>query len=199
MQAGNHNKDRIIEILTNSFDDNKSTNWVVKNDKHRVSRIQKLMLYAYDLCEKQNGTHISDDQNGAVIYDYPVTSKYTLVRLLKDISFIFNVIGPERLIKVLKREGYIKKHHPKENFIYLWFLGVSSEHQGKGTGSKLLSELVDVADKKKLSIYLETSNPRNLELYKRFGFSIYHEWNTDFIGFSIWFMRRDSKKSQLFF
>ncbi len=190
IKATDNNKNQIIDILTKSFNHNKSTNWAVKKDNKRVMRIAGLMRYACDLCQTQNGAFLSDDRTGAVLFDFPKTSKYTIGRLSNDIRFIFNVIGPERLLKVLKRENYIKKFHPNESYIYLWFLGVLPESQGKGTGSEMLSELTDLADKRKLSIYLETSNPRNLELYNRFGFSVYHEWNSDFIGFPVWFMRR---------
>lgn len=190
--ANSYNKDRAIEILTRSFGTNKSTNWVIKQDKCKLLRICKLMTYAYEICTKHNGAFISDDKEGAILFDFPINSKYSFTQLIKDLGFIFNVISPERLFKVLKRENYIKKHHPNKNYIYLWFLGVSPECQGKGIGSKLLTELNRIADQRNLPVYLETSNPRNLALYKRFGFSIYYEWNSDFIDFPIWFMRRET-------
>lgn len=193
ISATEDNKNRIVEILTKSFDDNKSTNWAVKQDRKRIQRISGLMRYACDLCQIQNGAFLSDDRSGAILYDFPKTAKYSISRLLQDIRFIFQVIGPERLFKVLKRESYIKKFHPSENYIYLWFLGVMPESQGKGLGTKLLTQLTGLADENKLPICLETSNPMNLELYKRFGFSVYHEWDSDFIGFPVWFMRREKK------
>lgn len=189
-RSNTSNKSQILDILTKSFDDNKSTNWAVKSDKKRKSRIRKLMLYAHDICKKQDGVFISDDNKAAIIFDFPRTAKYGLSRLIQDLKFIVGVISPERLFKVLKRESYIKKYHPKDDFIYLWFLGVDPESQGKGVGGALLNELVLIADNKKIPIYLETSNPRNLTFYKKFGFSVYHEWNSDFMGFPVWFMKR---------
>lgn len=189
-KANTSNKSKIINILSKAFDTNKSVNWVVKNDKRRELRIRSLMNYAFDLC-KQDGVFVSEDCNGAIIFDFPKASKNVISKLIQDIKFIFNVIGAERLFKVLKREAYIKKFHPKENYIYLWFLGVNPDYQGKGIGSKLLEELLEISGKKGLSVYLETSNPLNLEFYKKFGFNIYHEWNSEFIGFPIWFMRKD--------
>lgn len=193
IKADKNNKNQVIEILTKSFHDNKSTNWAVKQDRKRLQRISRLMRHACDLCQIQNGAFLSDDQEGAILYDFPKTAKYSVDRLLQDIRFIFQVIGPERLFKVLKRESYIKKFHPDKNYIYLWFLGVMPESQGKGIGTKLLNKLTNLADEKNLSICLETSNRRNLELYRRFDFSVYHEWDSDFIGFPIWFMRREKK------
>jgi GNAT superfamily N-acetyltransferase len=184
-------KKKIIDILTQSFDDNKSAKWAVKNDKKRVERLSRLMSYALNICNNQNGAVLSPDCSGAILYDYPKKSRYTFSRLLADIQFIFKVIGPERLFKVLKRESYIKKFHPKRDYIYLWFLGVTPEKQGHGIGSGLLKDLAQHADRKKLSVVLETSNPKNLPLYHKFGFEIYHEWNSDFIGFPVWFMKRE--------
>ena len=184
-------KQKVISILAQSFDDNKSANWAIKSDKKRVNRMRRLMAYALKICKVQNGVFVSQDGAGVMLYDYPNSSKYSFPRLIADIQFIFTVIGPERLFKVLKRESYIKKFHPKENYIYLWFLGVDPKKQGNGTGSKLLKELTVHSDKNKLQIVLETSNSKNLALYNKFGFKIYHEWNADFIGFPIWFMKRE--------
>jgi len=185
-------KKKIVDILTQSFDDNKSANWAIKNDRKRVKRMRRLMAYALEICKLQDGVCLSQNGAGAILYDYPKSSRYTFSRLIADIQFIAAVIGPERLFKVLKRETYIKKFHPKRDYIYLWFLGVDAERQGQGIGSKLLKELTLRADKNRLPIVLETSNPKNLPLYNKFGFSVYHEWNSDFIGFPIWFMKREA-------
>lgn len=194
IKAADNNKSLAIGILTRSFNDNKSANWVIKSDNKRVVRLSGLMEYAFNLCKLQNGVYLSEDNQGAIIYDFPNRTRYTFKRLLADVDLVVNVIGLRRFSKVLKRENYIKKYHPDNDFIYLWFLGVDPNYQGNGTGGKLLQELTKIADNQSLPIYLETSNPQNLSFYKKFGFDIYHEWNADFIGFTVWFMRKESRQ-----
>jgi len=191
IKADKSNKTKIAEILTRSFNDNQSANWVIGAGKKRIKKLTGLMNYAYSLCVINDGVYLSKDNQGAIIFDYPNRSTYTFKRFLEDINFILQVIGLGRLVCVLRRENYIKKYHPKTDYIYLWFLGVNPEKQGKGTGEKLLQDLLDIADKEELPVYLETSTPRNLNFYKKFGFYIYHEWNASFIGFTVWFMKRN--------
>jgi len=80
------------------------------------------------------------------------------------------------------------KHHPTEPHFYLEYIGVAPEHQGKGVGSALLQYLVEMADFKQIGCYLENANPRNTDLYLRFGFKIKAEM--EIIGLPTWFMWR---------
>ena len=52
-------------------------------------------------------------------------------------------------------------------FLYIAFLAVLPESQGKGLGSRLLAHLTSEADAKALWCYLEATSPRNARLYKR--------------------------------
>ena len=51
-------------------------------------------------------------------------------------------------------------------------MGVSKEYQGKGFGGKLLRAVIEKSETEKKPIYLETQKEENVELYKKFGFSV---------------------------
>jgi GNAT superfamily N-acetyltransferase len=70
----------------------------------------------------------------------------------------------------LKWSTAIEKIHPKEPHYYLEFIGVDTPIQGRGLGSQMLQRLVGQADEERTGCYLETGNPRNLPLYRCFGF-----------------------------
>jgi ribosomal protein S18 acetylase RimI-like enzyme len=63
-------------------------------------------------------------------------------------------------------------YHPREPHWYLPLIGVDPKHQGKGLGGALLSHAVDICDRDGALAYLESSNPRNVPLYQRYGFEI---------------------------
>ena len=44
------NKQLVIDILTSSFDTNKSVNYIVKQDRKRKDRIKDLMNYSFENC-----------------------------------------------------------------------------------------------------------------------------------------------------
>ena len=59
---------------------------------------------------------------------------------------------------------------PREPHWYLPLIGVDPAHQGKGCGAALLSFALASCDRDHLPAYLESTNPRNVSLYKRHGF-----------------------------
>ncbi|MGD9630572.1 MAG: GNAT family N-acetyltransferase [Pyrinomonadaceae bacterium] len=60
--------------------------------------------------------------------------------------------------------------HPKEPHWYLPMIGVEPGHQGMGIGASLMQHALSTCDSDRLPAYLESSNPKNIPLYERFGF-----------------------------
>ena len=73
--------------------------------------------------------------------------------------------GPEMFERM---SGY----HPNEPHWYLPLLGVDPLYHGKGLGSALLQHALVMCDQDNKYAYLESSNPRNISLYKRHGFEL---------------------------
>ncbi|MFL6466606.1 MAG: GNAT family N-acetyltransferase [Pyrinomonadaceae bacterium] len=60
--------------------------------------------------------------------------------------------------------------HPNEPHWYLPMIGVDTFEQNKGIGSSLMRAALAQCDGEGLPAYLESSNPRNISLYRRLGF-----------------------------
>jgi len=69
----------------------------------------------------------------------------------------------------------MEKFHPTEPHWYLPMIGVDPAHQGAGVGSALMTEALKTVDRDGLIAYLESSNPRNISLYQRYGFEVIGE------------------------
>lgn len=69
----------------------------------------------------------------------------------------------------------MEKFHPTEPHWYLPMIGVDPAHQGAGIGSALMTEALKAVDNDGLIAYLESSNPRNISLYQRYGFEVIGE------------------------
>ena len=63
-------------------------------------------------------------------------------------------------------------YHPSEPHWYLPLMGVHPLQQGKGFGSALLQHTLIQCDRDSKFVYLESSNPRNIPLYKRHDFEL---------------------------
>lgn len=172
-RAVKNQKSLIVEILSASFDDNKSVNFVVKQDKYRKERIRGLMEYSFKVCNAFGDVWISDDAQACALVLHPDRKRLTLSGILWDAKLALSVIGISRVGQVLNRESKIKSLHPNGQFSYLWFIGVSPEFQGKGKGGKLLEEIIHESEAQGRPIYLETSVDRNIPWYKKHGFEIF--------------------------
>ncbi len=188
--ANNTDKDLVIELLCSSFDENKSVNYVIKQDDKRKLRLRKLMVYSYNLCSMFGEIYLSDDRKGCALALFPENKKTNLETTLLDLGLVFSSIGISRALKVLRRDSRIKSFYPREPIYYLWFIGVHPDHQHQGVGSRLLEQLINKSSALKRPIYLETSMSENIEFYEKFGFRVYQK--LDF-GHTLYSMKRDLK------
>lgn len=67
---------------------------------------------------------------------------------------------------------HMGRYHPNEPHWYLPLMGVDPSQQNKGFGSALLQHTLIQVDRDNHLAYLESSNPRNISLYKRHGFDL---------------------------
>ncbi len=67
------------------------------------------------------------------------------------------------------------KYHPTEPHWYLPLIGVDPSQQGNGIGSALMKHALIPCNRDGTLAYLESSNPRNISLYERYGFKVIGE------------------------
>jgi ribosomal protein S18 acetylase RimI-like enzyme len=187
-KATQKDKNLIINILTRSFDKNQSVNYIIKQDKRRLTRISALMAYSFEVCYLFGQVYLSDDNRACALALYPHTKKTTLKSVLLDVELLFKCIGLSSLGKAINRESKINKLQPNEPKCYLWFIGVDPEYQSLGTGSSLLTEIIVESEEQALPLYLETSTLRNLPFYQKFGFQVYDELD---LSYKLYFLKRD--------
>ena len=73
----------------------------------------------------------------------------------------------DSLFEVLEE---LEEYHPNEPCWYLPIIAVDPHYQNSGIGSLLMRHALEKVDADSLPAYLESSNPRNMSLYKRYGF-----------------------------
>lgn len=148
------------------------------------------MAYSFEICNLFGDVFLSDDNKACALIVYPDKKKTTLKSTLLDIKLILQSVGPGNISKALKREKLISSIQPKIQMAYLWFIGVDPVAQGRGSGSKLLQEIIDYSNSNNRPIYLETSTVKNLPWYEKFGFEVYSEQD---LTYHLYFFKRDVK------
>jgi GNAT superfamily N-acetyltransferase len=193
-RAVKEDKNLVIDILAQAFDDNKSVNYIVRQDDKRKQRIRALMDYSFEVCNRFGEVWMCEKRHACALILYPHLKKTTLASVWLDIKLIFQAVGLSGIGKTLAREAKIKQIQPKEKMLYLWFIAVNPFYQHQGNGSKLLSEVMAHAVKGGLPVYLETSTLQNLPWYKNFGFQVYSELA---LSYPLYFLSNPSKMTGL--
>ena len=181
-------KELVVDILTDSFETNKSVKYIIKQDSKRKKRIRALMDYSFEVCKEFGDVYLSDDKKACALILFPDKKKTTLKSIQLDLKLILSSVGLSNIKKTLERESLIKKHQSKDTMYYLWFIGVDPKYQNSGIGTTLLNEVIKDSESKKRSIYLETSTMKNLPWYKKFGFDVYNELD---LSYKLFFLKKE--------
>jgi ribosomal protein S18 acetylase RimI-like enzyme len=180
IRAGKKEKKLVIDILSKSFENNESVNFVVGQGSNRLDHIRQLISYSFNVCNAFGDIWISRDELACAMVLYPDKKRTTINSILWDIDLALSVIGLTRVGKILKKESKIKSLHPKEPFAYLWFIGVLPKKQNQGIGSQLLEDVIHESWVQGRAVCLETSVERNLPWYSSHGFRIYNTLELDY-------------------
>jgi len=188
IRATYRDKNTIVDILAESFNDNQSVNYIVKQDRKRSHRIRNLMAYSFDICYLYGEVFLTENKSGCALILFPDKKRNNLKTILLDIKLIVSCIGISNIKKAMNRESKIKELQPKKLMYYLWFIGVDPDQRNMGIGSTLIKEVIEEAHSKQRPVYLETSTLKNIPWYEKFGFKIYNELD---LSYQLFFMKKE--------
>ncbi len=80
--AAYKDKNLVVDILTKSFEYNKSVNYIIMQDGKRNKRIRKLMEYSFEVCFQFGKIFLSDDGKGCALIVFPDKKKTTFKSIL---------------------------------------------------------------------------------------------------------------------
>ena len=185
-KASSEQKERVLEVLSNSFRNNLSVDSVISSQRDKLSQIDALVNYAYWKARNRNGVFISEDERGVALCFRSDQQRFNLKDLVAEFSFV-RAISFKNAIQAMNREIEIKRRRISDPHLYFWFFGAEP---GGNDARELKNEIFRWSEKTKLPILAETSVPRNKEIYQRFGFKVYDEFR-DKNGTILWMMVRE--------
>ena len=100
-----------------------------------------------------------------------------------NLSIISDQLGPDR-----KR---LMENNP---YKYLTMIGVLSQAQGKGIGSKIMNTITEECDREGVHLYLETEKEDNLSFYEKHGLTVLEKIMFKKINMPMWLMARKPQK-----
>ena len=174
-------KDKVIDIISSTFETNPGVNWLIKKSGSHKKKIHRLASYAFYKSYLREGAYISSNEKGVALCYRFNCRVFSIREVIYLLWFALFSINPRRIPKVLKRESYRRSKRPESgNYLYFWFLGVIPD--GRGAVYELRDAIFELAKETNLPIYLETA-------MERYGFETYHYWEDPAENIKFWFMK----------
>ena len=167
--------DRAVSTLVAAFVADPFIRWMFPDAKQYLTYFPQLLQHFAGAAFDHEGAYRSDDFKAAACWLPPdvAPDEEALGEVLMqgvDGGLQANVFA------VLEQVG---ASHPPVPHYYLPAIGVEPTMQGKGYGSVLMEQGVAVCDRHRVAAYLESTNPTNIPLYRKFGFEIIGEIQVD--------------------
>jgi ribosomal protein S18 acetylase RimI-like enzyme len=189
--------DRVIDVLTAAFANDPVMTWIGRRDAKRDKGRRSMFAYLVNkLGLAGNELWTAADYSAAALWVPPEHAdlKQPWWDEVIMIPTIISFTGLSGLGRVDAFRKSADKHHPKDKpHFYLMTIGVDPRFQGQGLGSAILEATLAKVDAKGLPTYLESSNEKNVPLYKRHGYVVTSEFKPLPDSPPLWGMWRDVK------
>ncbi|HEX7207357.1 MAG TPA: GNAT family N-acetyltransferase [Nitrososphaeraceae archaeon] len=164
--AGQEDENAIIDVLKLAFAGDPVSRWIWPSPQKYLSSVEDFArAYGGKAFSNKTAYFVGDYSGAALWLPNGVEPDFdTMMAILQATSSKeAQTDGPE----VFEKMGGF---HPTEPHWYLPLLGVDPFYHGKGLGTALMGYATDIFDKENIVAYLESSNEKNITLYKRHGF-----------------------------
>lgn len=158
----------VIAVMTLAFSTDPAARWTWPDPQTFVRHFPSFVKALGGKAFAHGGAYYVEGYLGAAMWLPPEVSpdEEPLVDLLKQTGY---APVQEDAFGVFEQMG---RYHPHEPHWYLPFIGVDPVQQGKGLGAALMKHALVPCDRDRTLAYLESSNPKNIPLYERFGFEL---------------------------
>jgi ribosomal protein S18 acetylase RimI-like enzyme len=187
--------DNVATALADAFRDDPVFAWLIPPGTPR--RDDRMLTFfssmARSYLRRNKHVYVVGDGQAAALWSAPGSWTLPPSEMLRETPSAVKAFG-RNTFRAVRTQLQVESLHPKEPaHWYLGYLGTRCDSQGQGLGSAMLREVLDDADAAGTAAYLESSNERNLTLYRRHGFEVVDEIRALGHGPTIWRMWRNPR------
>ena len=179
--------------MSRAFQEDPAFAWAVPNAQRRERFGPRYfeMLIARTYLPKGE-VYVTEDGSAAALWAPPDKWRTPVLASLPFLPLMTRACTTN-LPVTLKMTTLMETHHKKqtEPHYYLPFIGTDPDHQGKGHGTALLTDMLRRCDEQGVPAYLESTGIRNRSLYQLHGFQVLDELSWPNGGPPWWSMWRE--------
>lgn len=159
-----------VEVLAESFQRDPICNWMVRQDDKREEAFRLFFRTWIRLRSYAQGEVLTTEAGRSTFLWMPSSKLHATVgQQVRSAASLVRFAGLRNVSRLLGFFDRATKLHPKEPHFYLQFIGVHQADRRSGVAAALMNHVLARADREGLVCYAETSEPKNLEIWKRFG------------------------------
>ncbi len=180
----------MIAALVRAYRDDPIMNWAFRAGDRRERAWAAYFRANLDVYHSYGTVFTIAERRACAMWAPPGKWRIGLGRKVRLLPKIGVMLGLARFRRGLSVMARMEREHARERHWYLNLLGVDPELQGRRIGSALVGAGLALADADGCGAYLETSNPRNLPLYRRHGFEVTSSFDFGSGTPTVWLMWR---------
>jgi len=172
--------ERASATLARAFEDDPMVSWMIHGEVTAELTVQKTLERVADgffepsvtMGRQRGHTYLVEDRGalkGVAVWTPPEATVFDEAGRDALVAAMAEHLGGDALLRTGSLGDLCREHHPTERpHFYLFLVGV--DPRGQGWGLPLLEPVLARCDADGLGAYLESSNARNLDFYRRLGF-----------------------------
>ena len=147
-------------------------NWLLEESMNKF-KLNVLIDYVVHQTLRRGEIYLSDDNNVVALWDFERNEKMSFHSIWRNLAFLIR-IGIKSVVRILKSEAHVHNNFRKyPRYCHPYLIGVLPEAQGKGLASALMNPMIQRMKEVSIPVFLETANPRNVDIYKKKGFKTF--------------------------
>lgn len=162
--------DLLASIAAAGFYDDPMFGWALRDDARRHDQLTYIFGgLAREMLPDRGVVHLAGGASAAFWRD-PTFDHRTASQAQADAAGGPVPFSDPEIERLLAIDAALLEHHPHEPHWYLNVVSTVPTDQGRGLGTAVLQPTLERCDADGVRAYLESTNPRNLTLYRRNGF-----------------------------
>ena len=189
--------DLAAKVLTDAFMDDPMYKAIFPVPERREKAYSAMWSGLLQYSQKYGEVYTTPEVKGVASWLSPGNTEVTFIGQILTGFALYRAImkfSAEERTHIMHAMDFVDVEHKRlvhEPHWYLWALGVSPDHQGKGIGGRLIGPVMAQADNEGVPCYLEVGTETNVAFYEKRGFMVIWDGDAPIEGVHVWMMLRD--------